>query len=82
VQATGLLEQGLLVAAQGRAVAGDRLGGEEAERIEVSAAQIVVLDDGIGARLPQPQRDRVTVLVCAVHHRPLVQSETAELPGA
>ncbi len=48
----------------------------------MGATQLMILDDGIRARLPESQRHRVAMLVRAVHHRPFVQAEAAELSGA
>ena len=59
-------------------------GGEEAERVEVAAAQRVRLDDGVGSGSAEPQRDGAVPPVVgplSVDHGPLVQAEAAELGG-
>ena len=59
-----------------------RRRGEEAEGVEVRAADLVRLHDRVGARGAQPQRPAGVpdlVLAQPVDHRPLVQPEAAEL---
>jgi hypothetical protein len=84
VQATRLLAPDLVGARELHAVARDGVGGEEAERIEVRAAQRVCLDDGVGAVASQAQGERVPTsgVVLAIDHRPLVQPEAAGVRGA
>lgn len=54
------------------------VGREEPERVEVGAAQIVRLHDGIRPLPAQPQRHGMPVLALPVDHRPLVHAEAAE----
>ena len=82
VQASGLLERRLTLARRRVAVAGHRLGCEEAEGVEVRAAQVVRLDHRVGRLLPEPQRHVMAVLALPVDHRPLVEPEASEAAGA
>ena len=77
VQAARLVEIHLGGPGRLQAVQPDRLGGEEAERVEVGAADRVLLDHLVGAGLTEAQRQRMPVLGPAVDHRPLVQAEAA-----
>ncbi len=78
VKAPRLLELGLPFAGGRLTVARRRLGREEAERVEMRAAQLVGLDHLVGPVLPEPQRHGMPVLRLPVDHRPLVQAEAAE----
>jgi hypothetical protein len=81
VQAAGLLELGLSLAAGREAVAGCGIRGEEAVGVDVRATQLVRLDDLVGCGLTEPQGHRMPVLTLAVDHRPLVQAEATERAG-
>ena len=81
VQAARLLPPALRLPGGAAFVAGYSRFGEEAEGVEVAAAQRHRLDDGVGSGRAQPQRHpAVTDLPGAVDHRPLVHAEAAE-PG-
>ena len=82
VQAARLLERRPVVAARVEGVEGTRVVGEEPERVEVRAADPVLLHHGVGARAAEPQRPGGVphlLLRQPVDHRPLVHPEAAEL---
>ncbi len=79
VQAARLLERGPVVAAGLQGVQGAGGVGEEPEGVEVRARDLVVLDHLVGAWAAQPERPVVPDLLGPVHHRPLMQPETAQV---
>ncbi|OUE06971.1 ribosome-associated heat shock protein Hsp15 [Clavibacter michiganensis subsp. michiganensis] len=85
VQAAGLLEVRLGLAGGRERVPRHGLGREEAEGVDVGARQLVGLDDLVGRGGSEAERQALMPLLAGpdlVDHRPLVQAEAGEAPGA
>ncbi len=81
MQASRLFKLGAIYAARLNRIEGHRRGGEEAERIKVTAHDTMRLNDLIGAPRPQPKGPvGVAGLLIGqpIDHGPFVQAEAAK----